>query len=303
MREDYYWIKTKTPDMRRYSELVKDAKGDKTSQQFAEECGVNTSTITRIINRQNKGASKYELIKAIADHADPNSGVTLEALMEANGMTKRRVQSLGIEVQRRIEESVQGIFYNELLNRGASIRRGNIRYNISKSLAIAPDIMIMTDALSKTVNSGEGSETGEYVWFIECLSPVSRKMPDGDSNDDRIKKRLMFQSRNAVFQKISRSIFISLNRIEVFKPLMYSVITTEKEVYDDIVSEFGEMPVPINMSIIYINLDFGKVVDEFVLPRADGETMKPFFDHIDIDSEADEEDLSIIKDNDEDEEN
>ena len=55
---------------------------------FANECGVNTSTISRIINMKNTTACSDEVLVAISKAADPNSGVTLEKLLAANGMVK-----------------------------------------------------------------------------------------------------------------------------------------------------------------------------------------------------------------------
>ena len=61
------------------------AKGDRTMQEFARDCGANPSTFTRIMQKANKGASSPELLEAIAENAAAESGVTLNALAEANG--------------------------------------------------------------------------------------------------------------------------------------------------------------------------------------------------------------------------
>jgi len=80
------YVKVSAPDQDKLAELTLAAIGARTKQQFAMLCGVQPSTISRLINKSNKGASTEELIQAIAKNAAPESGVTLDALMKANGM-------------------------------------------------------------------------------------------------------------------------------------------------------------------------------------------------------------------------
>lgn len=55
---------------------------------FAKDCEVNTSTISRIINMKNTTACSDEVLISISKAADPSSGVTLDKLLAANGMVK-----------------------------------------------------------------------------------------------------------------------------------------------------------------------------------------------------------------------
>jgi len=283
-----YYVKTSEPDKDRLAELVVAARGKRTSQQFAIECGVNPSTLTRILNKQNKGSSKDDLIYAIAEHAAPESGVTLDELMHANGMTKQEHGVMYGRVMNKLEETVEQILFRELLERGASIRRGNIRYNVSKTLSISPDILLLTDALK------EVADEEESVWLMEVMPPALRSRADkGQYPDDRHR---IFNTRQRAFQKMSRYSFASMGSIEIFRPAKFSLITTEKEIYDDLVEEFKEMNVPTNISIIYLDLDMGTVVDEFVLPKSDGKTIPAYFDKVVVQEDDGEEDLGIIKD-------
>lgn len=282
-----YYVKTSEPDKDRLADLVIAARGNRTSQQFAIECGVNPSTLTRILNKQNKGSSKDDLIYAIAEHAAPESGVTLDELMHANGMSKQEHGIMFGRVMNKLEETVEQILFRELLARGASIRRGNIRYNVSKTLSIRPDILLLTDALKDVTGESEN------VWLMEVMTPTLRSRADkGQDNEAR---RRLFQVRQVAFQKMSRFSFASLGSIDVFKPVKFSLITTEKKVYDDLIEEFKEMNVPTNISIVHLDIDMGTIVDEFVLPRSDGKTIPAYFDKIVI-PDDDDDDLGIIKD-------
>lgn len=79
-------------DFDKFADLVVKAKGPhRTMQQFAVEIGTTPSTLSRIINKKNTGASAESLLKAIAEHADPESGVTFDMLMGANGKADKQL--------------------------------------------------------------------------------------------------------------------------------------------------------------------------------------------------------------------
>lgn len=80
------YIRRKTVDKEKLALYLKAAKGGRTMKQFAEDCGVNPSTFSRILNQKLIGASSEKLMLAIFEHADSDCGFTLDALMAANGM-------------------------------------------------------------------------------------------------------------------------------------------------------------------------------------------------------------------------
>ena len=90
-------------DMETLADLTKRAKGDERSiNEFARVCGVSPSTISRLINKKNTTPNKDSLIKAIADNAVPEGGVTLDMLLQAHGLEKINVY----EGKERKSESV-----------------------------------------------------------------------------------------------------------------------------------------------------------------------------------------------------
>ena len=82
------YIRTGKADLEALSQLVLSAKGSRSMNDFANDCEVNTSTISRIINMKNTTACSDEVLVAVSKAADPTSGVTLEQLLAANGMVK-----------------------------------------------------------------------------------------------------------------------------------------------------------------------------------------------------------------------
>ena len=152
-KKNYIFKKTHEMDKDKFAELLNAAKGVRTMKDFSELCGVNPSTFTRIIQKTNKGSSSTELLEAIAENAAPNSGVTLEALADANGYTAEKdwgIKALKLSAMgTNIETLVRNVLVQELIDRNAEVRMGNIRYNFGKTMALSPDALIMTDAFGK----------------------------------------------------------------------------------------------------------------------------------------------------------
>lgn len=269
------YVKVSAPDQDKLAELTLAAIGARTKQQFAMLCGVQPSTISRLINKSNKGASTEELIQAIAKNAAPDSGVTLGALMKANGMVPesdlvitpvRATQRFDRYVRRQYDAEVQSIILEELLLRGAEVRIGNIRYEISKSLTLRPDTNVMTNVI-------EGDE--HAVWLFENITPFALRYPEADY--DRLQRIKKVNSKHQVFDRISRYSFLSMNKIEIFRPKRFSIITSEADVFDMIVDEFAEMRVPTQVTFILVDIETSKVVKEIGLPDSEGNLAPCYF--------------------------
>lgn len=100
-------------DMETLADLTKRAKGDERSiNEFARVCGVSPSTISRLINKKNTTPNKDSLIKAIADNAVPESGVTLDMLLQAHGLEKISVYE---GKERKSESVLEDIVIDRLL--------------------------------------------------------------------------------------------------------------------------------------------------------------------------------------------
>ena len=264
-KENFIFRKTHDMDKHRFASLLIDAKGGRTMKDFAYECGVNPSTFTRIVQQANKGASSSELLESIALHSDPKSGVTLEKLADANGYTIE--MSTGTKTDKissyfdNAEMQIRDVLIQGLIDRGAEVRMGNIRYQFSKSLGLSPDALIMTNAF--------GEENS--VWFIDSLIATPRKAHE--ENHPVHKSRV----KQITFDKISRFVFIYMNNIELFKPKRYSLVVFDKEVFDIIVEEFSETYVVTDISIIHIDKLNSCIVDEFLLPRLNGGYRTSYF--------------------------
>ncbi len=260
--KNYIFKKTHEMDKDKFAELLISAKGARSMKEFSDVCGVSPSTFTRIIHKRNKGSSSTELLEAIAKNATKDSGVTVEILADANGYTvESDADGTAKSFARNgpnLELLVRSVLVQELLDRNAEVRMGNIKYDFSKSMALSPDALIMTNAFGKK----------DEVWFVECIN-FAKKSKSRDLNKSNVKRM--------VFDRLSRFVFISMNKVELFRPTRYSLVVLNKEVFNLIINEFSETIVPTFISIILIDTLNSRISNEFVLPQNNGQTQESYF--------------------------
>lgn len=80
------YARVKDPDKKKLAELAKRAQGDRTLTQFAADCGVSPSTLSRLMNAEGTKPNSDDLINALIENTDPKSGVTKEMFLEAHGL-------------------------------------------------------------------------------------------------------------------------------------------------------------------------------------------------------------------------
>ena len=73
-------------NMERIAELTAKAKGNRTTAAFAEVCGVNAATMSRILNAKFKKNLSDDVIAAIAVNAAYSNGKTFKELLDAHGL-------------------------------------------------------------------------------------------------------------------------------------------------------------------------------------------------------------------------
>ena len=66
-----------------FSDLLFLAKGKRSSIDFCNECGISPSMFSRYLNQKNKRSCPIEILKKVAAHAAPESGVTFDILVAA----------------------------------------------------------------------------------------------------------------------------------------------------------------------------------------------------------------------------
>lgn len=228
------YIRVRDVDKEILSDLIVKAKGPRRSvSQFAKEIGVSPSTLTRIINMQTSGASKDELIVKIAAAADPDSGVTLEKLLEAHGVEECS-ESFN-ESYRKNEKRMRQIILDELLIRGYAV--SNVQAEDNRMY----DLIVDTNAVS-------GGKTGK--WAFEFKTYKTEMPITGIGNTARWIDQMMarFYRGEAGVDKIS-------------------LVVERKEIYLQTIERLKDYTIPDEMSVILIS--GGHVKSEFIVPMRD----------------------------------
>lgn len=85
--EEPEYVVVEDADMDLVANLLDQARGRRSVADFSYECGYSITTFNNVIRqkRLSKNLDK-KLMRVIADHADPESGIQLDHMMAANGM-------------------------------------------------------------------------------------------------------------------------------------------------------------------------------------------------------------------------
>lgn len=278
------YIRVKDYDGQRLSELVVRAKGENRSlNQFAKECGVNPSTMSRLINMKNNTPCSEDLIDAIAKNADPDSGITLEELLEAYGLAAIEVMETA-ETPKDEKGYKVFISYSHKDADPMKMLLGNAGQGKSKALLRLMEVLeehepvqlehfvqgsIMTELLrqGKTVKLSEERNIitkGKLKFKADFVVELNPEENDGFSYwaFDYHKSE-----RRPILHKINTMFGMAYLENPAKKGYKISVLTTEPEEFEKAESYLKDIEIEDYISVILIDGNEWKVLKEFVIPR------------------------------------
>ena len=270
MTELANYIRIRPPEKEKLAELLIRAKGaSRSMRQFALDCGVNPSTLSRIVNMKTTGACTHELIQKVAQNSDPESGITFEILMDANGKVPRRMTGKYTSKEfEATEKSITDIIFKELEDRGyrTSILEGENKHN-ALNYRYRTDWVISTDA---------NSDSGEMeIWEFEIWHTMLEKNSVAHTVMKLRQKFLMV---------------LGLYYVGTMNPKKMSFVLTNREVYDRMVETLENIKFKDVFSLILVNLDENKVEEEYVFPLVGRPNVGTVFTPIeDVESKAEED--------------
>ena len=80
---------TSSPDLEALGKLIDIARGERTLERFAYECGTTACFFYRIIQQTRSRNLMIKQLRMIFEHAEPGCGITMEELIHANGMIEQ----------------------------------------------------------------------------------------------------------------------------------------------------------------------------------------------------------------------
>lgn len=259
MRTDITFEPTHDVNMDHFAELVIAAQGRRSLNSFAKLCGVSPSTLSRIINKTNKGASSIELIQAIADNAAINSGVSLQAVAYANGYTvnynntEKGLSSIYSHLPRDLDLAVLRTLLCELEARGGNVINAGIIHDMYASGILPPRIRINTNVF-------EGVNTSWFIHSIYC----EKKAIDTSLKADKERFRLYNYDAIAEISMFYLSVSTSKKYDDSCR---FSVAINEEHTFYELVDVFAKTEVPIDFSIILVDTIQETIIDEFIFPH------------------------------------
>ena len=241
MTELANYIRIRPPEKEKLAELLIRAKGaSRSMRQFALDSGVNPSTLSRIVNMKTSGACTDELIQKVAQNSDPESGITFEMLMDANGKVPRRMTGKYTSKEfEATEKNITDIIFKELEDRGyrTSILEGENKHN-ALNYRYRTDWVISTDA---------NSDSGEMeIWEFEIWHTMLEKNSVAHTVMKLRQKFLMV---------------LGLYYAGTMNPKKMSFVLTNREVYNRMVETLENIKFKDVFSLILVNLDENKVED------------------------------------------
>lgn len=284
------YVQYKAPDQEALREQINKARGEQTMAKFAEtikysspNIKVSASTLSRVCNWNSSTPVSMDLIQAIAAVADKDSGVTLESLAQANGMRteveeKRASKKSNSLAMRRellgVVRECREIIQDEIFNRGYFVRRIPVEGSMYRISELKDRAFPRRADFGYAVSGMEPCNTWKFAvctfGFSYSVTGMMRRDP------------LDIPYGTAVAQILTTyaCVFASDSyESEMWEGEKYSFIFIDEKLYYNFVNTLQKYDIRVNglMTIIFIDIEKRKVVEEIQVERYDGEKAPRFF--------------------------
>lgn len=258
------WRLLAQPDMLLLGDLIVRAKGEnRTMADFSVAVGTSASTLSRAINQKATRPVALDILVGIADHADTNSGVDLEALLQANGYRKRRRNKYGEgneiwdkDIRRR---GINALMREKLLETGATVSVAK-RYTQEEPELDQYCFDYGFPSHFESIFKTDLFEGKDY-WVIYPCSYVSTK-EDGSDAVDRIA---------LILKAMSDLLMIDTWRPEQLQKVRFTICIVDEVIYEELLRALKVLKAKFNnvFTVMLLDLENNEIVEETVLPNAD----------------------------------
>lgn len=294
------YVRVRPPDMEALGALTKQAIGEKRSiTEFAEACGLAPSTISRILKAKFTNPVSDGVIKAIAENAEPGSGVTIWNLLAVHGLAPIKFTDNKTNTEANqckpsaTSKSANDTRYTHSLGvfhlaQPASFDMEKIAAAIEKAYKDAGGDLFATacqEIVQDTlIDLGYSVRLHKDMDVVE-LSQFHYIVPFAFTTDAaRVDKleRWAFEvhdgTRYTLVQKLSWIFGAAyLDRLSEHG-IKISLITTDKDEFEMAKQKFSEICIPDCISIILANIGQEQILEEFQIRRTGVEAHPSVFD-------------------------
>lgn len=255
-------IRVREPNKEKLAELVLRAKGENRSiSAFARECEVSTSTLSRLINMETSKANSDDLILSIAENADPESGVTLEDLLDAHGLA------------RYIIPGKHNITYNKfgpMLTEKLYFNISDYQQNIKRRMKLDGEdtIHMLRIVTERIFEMKKNKSIGDNVEIMTDLKTYTHNVWSMFKQEQNVKKKSwkfhVHTNEEKLFGALKK-LFGDLYLADM-PERKSSIITVQEGEFNAIRLLFANQKIKDCVSIILVDLETDEVVDEFQFP-------------------------------------
>lgn len=262
---------------KRLPKAINYAKGSQSMAEFARKCGLNPMTLSRAVNGTIKKPLDKETIRVMAEKSDNPTDEVYEYLMSSNGWVKndseekqQQARQRGME-QRKRYESVQNIIMRTLFENGHTIAPVfNTELEYLDHVLSRCRFPFYTDV--RFALSVKGYEP-EFLNYSVNVFTGSEFVSDRKRYKEELEDEFFFLMRERYKDVFLRDMW----EPQAFENSLYSIVFVSKDLFEKFAEMLEGVSFNNSFSLILIDLDGQKVVEERFLPRRDGITYESLF--------------------------
>ena len=253
MAEEY--VLARTPDLLRLGELVTRAKGpNRTMAQFAEDCGIGASTLSRIANGKITKAVSLENLQAIYDHRDESVKLSFDTLVHADGYFPKDVfesfrahnsiREKSVNDQRCTQNTIIAAF----LDRNIGIQKLPMQSTLLE--ARYPYSSPSLSFLLKTQDT-------EKRWDFYLM--LARVEEDGANRNRMPNKRMLI---NRMVERFSRVLLMDAWYPNSLENVRTTAIFVDRTLFDSFVDVYKGAPINTEITAMLIDTERCEIIKE-----------------------------------------
>ena len=255
------------------------AKGDLSMAEFAKRCGLNPMTLSRAINNNIEKPLKEETIRTMAKISGKPD--ILEYLMRANGYVKNDDEERRQEFEQFIQErnncreKIQSVIMGTLFDNGYTIMPiFNTPLESTDPMLKESKHYLRTRVrfalrVRSTVPQGFEPDFWNFTYQLFSTEGLSDKKENYEREINRQTRRMIDMTKDIFLRDMWEP--------EVFDKSLYSIVFTNKDLFESYYKVFEDVSLNGSVSLILIDLDYQQVVDERFLSRRDGRKDESLF--------------------------
>lgn len=264
------YVQVRTPDKAALANCVNRAKGpERTMAQFADDCQISASTLSRIVNCKITNPLSVDIIiKIFENRAAEEDEYLLDALARANGLHPKdyaeRVNARNSYAHKRNEEMgranmMKNIIVAEVVDRGLLVERVN-DMRVVRPGAEAPAIYPRRRIDFSLALKSEQGTPDVKTWSFFLYPYVPNK--EAEQSVARDPKYII----SNLLDKVSRWFLMDAWYPASLSNMKTSFVFADSELFDGFVEALRKAKLNSEMTIILIDMDSYSVKEEIWIP-------------------------------------